>query len=59
MDWQEIGKWAAGVVTAVVGGGLLFRFVSVKKSNNSERTVTQKNNHAGRDIVGGDKIDRR
>jgi hypothetical protein len=59
MDWQEIGKWVAGVVTAFVGGGLVFRFVFVKKSNISERTVIQKNNHAGRDIVGGDKIDRR
>jgi hypothetical protein len=59
MDWQEIGKWVVAVVTAAVGGGLIFRFVFIKKSNSSEHTVTQNNNRAGRDIIGGDKIDNR
>jgi cytochrome c-type biogenesis protein CcmH/NrfF len=59
MDWQEIGKWAAGIVAIIIGGGLVFRFAFVRKSNRSERTVTQNNNRAGRDIIGGDKIDRR
>lgn len=59
MDPQEIWKWFAGIVAAIVGGGLIFRFVFVKKSQKLKRTVTQKNNRAGRDIIGGDKIDRR
>lgn len=59
MDWQEVGKWVAGIVAAIVGGGLVFRFAFVRKSQNSTRTVTQSNNRAGRDIIGGDKIDRR
>lgn len=59
MDWQEIGKWVAGIIAAIVGGGLIFRFAFVRNSHSSERTVTQNNNRAGRDIVGGDKIDRR
>ncbi|MGS5089910.1 hypothetical protein ACVC7V_25795 [Hydrogenophaga sp. A37] len=59
MDWQEIGKWVVAIVAAVVGGGIVFRFVFVKKNNNSERTVTQMHNRAGRDIIGGDKIDKR
>lgn len=59
MNWLEIGKWVVGIIVAIVGGGLIFRFAFVRKSHNSERTVTQKNNRAGRDIIGGDKIDRR
>lgn len=59
MDWQEIGKWIAGIVATIVGGGFVFRFIFVKKNHSSERTVVQKNNRAGRDIIGGDKIDRR
>lgn len=59
MDWQDIGKWVAALILAAVGGGAVFRFVFVKKNNKSERTVIQKNNRAGRDIIGGDKIDKR
>jgi hypothetical protein len=58
MEWQEAGKWIAGLIAAAVGGGLVFRFVFVKKNNNSERSITQNNNRAGRDIIGGDKIDK-
>lgn len=59
MNWQEIGKWAIAIVAAAVGGGIIFRFVFIKKNNSSERSVTQNNNRAGRDIIGGDKIDKR
>jgi hypothetical protein len=59
MDWQEIVKWAAGIVAAIAGAGLVFRFAFVRKSQNSKRTITQNNNRAGRDIIGGDKIDNR
>lgn len=59
MDWQEVGKWVVSLVAAAVGGGLIFRFVFIKKNSSSERTITQKNNRAGRDIIGGDKIDKR
>jgi hypothetical protein len=59
MDWQEIGKWTLAAIGALTAGGLIIRLVFVKKNNNSERTVTQNNNRAGRDIIGGDKIDKR
>lgn len=59
MDWQEIGKWALAAIGALVAGGIVIRLVFVKKNNSSERTVTQNNNRAGRDIIGGDKIDKR
>lgn len=59
MDWQEIAKWVFGVVAAIFGGGIIFRFAFVRKNHSSERTVTQNNNRAGRDIIGGDKIDKR
>lgn len=59
MNWQEIGKWVIALVVAAVGGGLIFRFVFVKKNSSSERTIIQGNNRAGRDIIGVDKIDRR
>lgn len=59
MDWQEIGKWLAGIVGVIVAGGLVFRFVVIRKSGNRERSVIQTNNRAGRDIIGGDKIDKR
>jgi hypothetical protein len=59
MEWQEIGKWVAAIIAVVVGAGLAFRFVFVRKSSISERSTTQSGNHAGRDIIGGDKIDKR
>ena len=59
MDWQEIGKWTLAAIGALAAGGLVIRLVFIKKNNSSERTVTQNNNRAGRDIIGGDKIDKR
>lgn len=59
MEWQEIGKWVAAIIAVVVGGGLALRFVFVRKSSSSERSITQSHNRAGRDIIGGDKIDKR
>lgn len=58
MDWAEIGKWALGAIAVLAGVGFAFKMVFVRKSTstNSERTVVQTNNKAGRDIVGGDSI---
>jgi len=58
MNWQEMGKWVAGIIAALVAGGLVFRFVLIRKSGNNQRSVTQTTNRAGRDIIGGDKIDK-
>lgn len=58
MDWAEIGKWLLAVVAALAVAGFAFKFVFVrKKTTNKTRTVTQTNNKAGRDIIGGDSID--
>ena len=57
MDWTEIGKWIGGIIAAAVATGLVFKFAFVRKSSKTSRTVTQTNNRAGRDIVGGDSID--
>lgn len=54
MDWNEIGKWALALATAVIGGGIAFKYVRKSKSSSNSRTVIQKNNKAGRDIIGGD-----
>lgn len=58
MDWKSVGLWVAGVIAALSAAGFVIRFMSVRKSSRSSRTVTQKNNRAGRDIIGGDKIDK-
>ena len=59
MDWLTIGKWVAGIVAAIAAAGFVFRFVFVRKSSDGNKTVSQVNNRAGRDIIGGDKIDKR
>lgn len=59
MDWVTVGKWLAGIVAAIAAAGVVVRFVFVRKSSHGNRSVTQTNNHAGRDIIGGDKIDKR
>ncbi|MDI1275564.1 hypothetical protein [Polaromonas sp.] len=59
MDWTELGKWALAVIAALAAVGLVIKVVVTRKSKttNTTRTVTQNNNKAGRDIVGGDQID--
>lgn len=59
MDWTEIGKWLLAAIAAIAAIGLVFKFSINRKSSNSTttRTVTQTNNRAGGDIVGGDKVD--
>lgn len=59
MDWTEIGKWVLAVIAAIGALGLAIKLSISRKSSTSTstRTVTQNNNRAGRDIVGGDSID--
>lgn len=59
MDWTEIGKWVLAAIAALAAVGLVVKFSITRKSSTSTsaRTVTQNNNRAGRDIVGGDSID--
>ena len=59
MDWTEIGKWVLTAIAAIGAIGLVVKFSISRKSSTSTntRTVTQSNNRAGRDIVGGDSID--
>jgi len=59
MDWETVGKWGAAVVAALGAAGIAIRFVFVRKNSQGNRSVTQTNNRAGRDIIGGDKIDKR
>lgn len=59
MDWGTIGKWIAGLVVAATAAGIAIKFVFVRKNTNGNSTTTQNNNRAGRDIIGGDKIDKR
>ena len=59
MDLLEIGKWVLAAIAALAAAGVVIKIVLVRKSSTtkSERTVIQKNNKAGRDIIGGDSID--
>lgn len=59
MDWGELGNWVLALIAAVVGVGLVIKFVVIRKSNKSASTIIQKNNEAGGDIVGRDKISKR
>jgi uncharacterized membrane protein len=59
MDWEMVGKWLLALVAAAVAAGVAFRFVLIRKHSRGNRTVTQRHNTAGRDIIGGDKIDKR
>lgn len=56
MDWTKLSEIAAAAIGALVAAGIAIKFVSSRKSSKSivKRTVVQKNNTAGRDIVGGD-----
>lgn len=58
MDFEKILTWAIGVIAAIIAAGFTFKFIiSNKKVDNSQTIkVNQKNNHAGGDIVGGNKI---
>ena len=60
MDWELIGKWLAGIIAAVVASGIVIKITrrtSNRSSNKSStRIVSQKNNHAGGDIVAGNSI---
>lgn len=59
MDWTEIGKWVLAAIAVIGAIGLVVKFSISRKSSTSttKRTVTQNNNRAGRDIVGGDSVD--
>ena len=59
MDWKEIGIWALAAIAALGAVGLVVKLTVTRKSTSSTsaRNVTQNNNQAGRDIVGGDSID--
>jgi hypothetical protein len=59
MDWTEIGKWVLAAIAAIGAIGLVVKFSISRKSSTSTtaRTVTQNNNRAGGDIVGGNKVD--
>lgn len=59
MDWTEIGKWVLAAIALVGAIGLAVKISFNRKSSSSAntRTVTQNNNRAGRDIVGGDSVD--
>lgn len=59
MDWEIVGKWLAGLVAAAVAAGITFRFVFVRKNTRGNSSVIQTHNRAGRDIVGGNKINKR
>lgn len=59
MDWKEIGAWVLAAIAALGAVGLVVKLTVTRKSTSSTstRNVTQNNNQAGRDIVGGDSID--
>ncbi|WP_238913010.1 hypothetical protein [Achromobacter insolitus] len=58
MDWSEIGKWLAGIIAAVVAGGLTLKLVSYRLTSKKTRVhiTSQKNNSAGGDIIGGNSV---
>jgi hypothetical protein len=53
MNWEEIGKLALAVITAVAAVRIAFKLIINRKSNN-QRTVV-KDNRVGGDIVVGSK----
>lgn len=53
MDLLEFAKWAGGAIAAILAGGFVYRRVTTRSSRSSFRVVSQKNNRAGGDIVGG------
>lgn len=59
MDWSEIGKWVLVAIATIGAVGLVVNLSISRKSSTSivTRTVSQNNNRAGRDIVGGDNVD--
>jgi|GEM_PF-2898150 len=58
MDWTEIWKWIAGVIAALIAGGLVIKLAFTAKSSKrkSVRVVVQKDIKAGGDVIGGDSI---
>ena len=56
MDWIELAKWGGGILAAAIAGGFVFKRVTTRRSANSVRIVSQKNNTAGGDIVAGNSI---
>ena len=59
MDWKTLGMWIGGIIAALTAAGFVIKIIFVRKSSQSCRIVKQNNNNAGRDIIGGDKIDKR
>ena len=59
MDWKIVGMWIGGIIAALTATGFVIKLIFVRKSSQSSRIVKQNNNNAGRDIIGGDKIDKR
>lgn len=57
MDWAEIGKWILALVAMLTAVGIVVKIVFVRKSTKATHTVTQTNNKAGRDVVGGNVVD--
>lgn len=59
MDWNEIGRWVLAFIAAIGAVGLVVKFSINRRSSTSTttRNITQNNNRAGRDIVGGDSVD--
>lgn len=57
MDWSEIILGVLGFLGAVIAGGITLKIISKRTSRLN--LVSQKNNVAGGDIVGGDKVTNR
>jgi hypothetical protein len=56
MDTTKIVLAIVAAIAAALVGGIVWKINVSKKSRNSKTVVTQKNNLAGGDIVGGNKI---
>lgn len=60
MELTGISEWILAAIAAIGAIGLTVKLSTNRKSSKStiKHTVTQNNNSAGRDIIGGDSIDK-
>ncbi|HTJ48464.1 MAG TPA: hypothetical protein VL443_03340 [Cyclobacteriaceae bacterium] len=51
---NDLTKIILAVITAIIGTGLIFKFISKKKNKNKSGSVSIKNSKVGGDVAGRD-----